>query len=178
MAQLEPEWNFLGVEIREHNLQAANELLTESKRRNLHYMFGNINSHFQQIAQSLPKHAIRRVSILYPDPWHKKKHTKRRVVQRRLLDEIAQAILPGTELLIETDVAPLSDDMAQLVRATGWFDELPVSTTPAFKVLDECTSAKRSELLLRGVQSHRKIWRRRESCVDIPQTNAQINKKA
>lgn len=52
----------------------------------------------------LPSGAVDRVFILFPDPWPKKRHVKRRLINRSLLDELARVIAPGGQLRIATDI--------------------------------------------------------------------------
>jgi tRNA (guanine-N7-)-methyltransferase len=52
----------------------------------------------------LPAGALDRVFILFPDPWPKKRHVKRRLINRPLLDELARVMRPGGELRIATDI--------------------------------------------------------------------------
>lgn len=58
----------------------------------------------------LPDAAFGRVSILFPDPWPKRRHRKRRILSDETLAELARAMLPGAELRFATDI----DDYA------GW----------------------------------------------------------
>lgn len=52
----------------------------------------------------LPSEAIDRAFILFPDPWPKKRHVKRRLINRALLDELARVMAPGGQLRIATDI--------------------------------------------------------------------------
>ena len=52
----------------------------------------------------LPPASLARAFILFPDPWPKRKHVKRRLINRALLDELARAMRPGAELRIATDI--------------------------------------------------------------------------
>jgi tRNA (guanine-N7-)-methyltransferase len=52
----------------------------------------------------LPTGTIDRAFILFPDPWPKKKHVKRRLINRALLDELVRVMPPGAELRIATDI--------------------------------------------------------------------------
>ncbi|NEN93682.1 MAG: tRNA (guanosine(46)-N7)-methyltransferase TrmB, partial [Okeania sp. SIO3H1] len=88
MAQTEPEWNFLGLEIREPLVIEANNLLNEKGFNNLHYLFCNANISLEKILQSLPEGKLQRVSILFPDPWFKRRHQIRRVVQPKLVEDL------------------------------------------------------------------------------------------
>lgn len=53
----------------------------------------------------LPDASLSRVFILYPDPWPKARHHKRRLVSRELLDELARIMKPGAVLRLATDHA-------------------------------------------------------------------------
>ncbi|MBI1651280.1 tRNA (guanosine(46)-N7)-methyltransferase TrmB [Hyphomicrobium sulfonivorans] len=52
----------------------------------------------------LPPASLSRAFILFPDPWPKRKHVKRRLINPALLDELARAMRPGAELRIATDI--------------------------------------------------------------------------
>jgi tRNA (guanine-N7-)-methyltransferase len=68
-----------------------------------------------------PDAALARVFILFPDPWWKKRHAKRRVVSEDVLDQIARLLRPGGELFIETDVEErLQEALDQLREHPGF----------------------------------------------------------
>lgn len=52
----------------------------------------------------LPENSIDRAFILFPDPWPKKRHAKRRLISPHLLDLLARVMRPGAELRIGTDI--------------------------------------------------------------------------
>lgn len=52
----------------------------------------------------LPDACLERVFVLFPDPWPKKKHVKRRLVGKPLLDMLARVMKPGSELRVGTDI--------------------------------------------------------------------------
>ena len=52
----------------------------------------------------LPEASLARVFMLFPDPWPKKRHVKRRLVTRALLDLLARAMAPAAELRVATDI--------------------------------------------------------------------------
>ena len=57
----------------------------------------------RRLMAALPPHALGRVFVLFPDPWPKARHHKRRFVQRETLDRLAELMLPGAELRLATD---------------------------------------------------------------------------
>jgi tRNA (guanine-N7-)-methyltransferase len=60
------------------------------------------------LLRALPEGSIGRVFILFPDPWPKKRHHKRRLVSAATFQEIARVLSPGGELRVATDVAEYS----------------------------------------------------------------------
>lgn len=76
----------------------------------------------------LPEASLTRAFILFPDPWPKKKHRKRRLVAAPLFDLLARVLKPGAELRMATDIADYADEMRlaggahpafRLARETG-----------------------------------------------------------
>jgi tRNA (guanine-N7-)-methyltransferase len=99
--------NVLGVEIREVLVTHANEHVRQAGITNLNYMWLNANVGLKQVLASLPAELPLSASIFFPDPWFKKKHHKRRVVQAQLVDELAAALHPSGRLLVQVRLGPL-----------------------------------------------------------------------
>lgn len=59
----------------------------------------------RDIIEALPDSSIGRFFILFPDPWHKTRHHKRRFIQTDMLDQIARVLKPGAELRFASDDA-------------------------------------------------------------------------
>jgi tRNA (guanine-N7-)-methyltransferase len=110
-AQLQPQENFLGLEIRETLVDEANILRDQQRLTNLHYLFCNANTSIQPILESLPSGVLKRVSIQFPDPWFKKRHQKRRVVQRELVNNLARYLGVGGEVFVQSDVEEVAREM-------------------------------------------------------------------
>jgi tRNA (guanine-N7-)-methyltransferase len=69
----------------------------------------------------LPAETIDRAFVLFPDPWPKKRHAKRRLVAPALLADLARAMRPGGELRLATDIASYAGEMLLAVRREGSF---------------------------------------------------------
>lgn len=69
----------------------------------------------------LPEASLGRVFILFPDPWPKKRHVKRRLLSGPLLDLLARAMRPGAELRVATDIGDYARTLLIAVRAHGAF---------------------------------------------------------
>ncbi|MGC9506309.1 tRNA (guanosine(46)-N7)-methyltransferase TrmB [Baaleninema sp.] len=110
-AQIEPNWNFLGLEIREPLVDEANDWRDRANLANLHYLFCNVNISIEPILKSLPENLLKRVSIQFPDPWFKKRHQKRRVVQPELVADLAKYLVLGGEVFLQSDVEEVEVEM-------------------------------------------------------------------
>ena len=58
----------------------------------------------QPLLRRLPAQSLGRVFILFPDPWPKKRHHKRRLITMQSLEDLARAMRPGAELRVATDI--------------------------------------------------------------------------
>ena len=77
---------------------------------------------------ALPARSLGRVFVLFPDPWPKTRHHKRRFVQRETLDKLAELMMSGAELRLATDdpsYLPWMVEHACLHPAFEWLAERP-----------------------------------------------------
>jgi tRNA (guanine-N7-)-methyltransferase len=111
MSQLQPDINFLGIEIREPLIIEANRQKEELGLTNLHYLFGNINNSAQILLSSLPTKILSRVTIQFPDPWFKKKHKKRRILQPELVNILADYLVDEGEVFLQSDIEEVAKEM-------------------------------------------------------------------
>lgn len=63
------------------------------------------------LAQRLPDQCLERIYVLNPDPWPKKRHHKRRIIQQETLSIFSRLLKPGSLLIMSTDVADLAEWM-------------------------------------------------------------------
>ena len=111
MAQLQPHWNFLGVEIRQPLVEQANAKVAQLGLSNLHYLFGNINNSLMPLLDSFALGILQRVTIQFPDPWFKKRQAKRRVVQPELVETLATYLTGGGVVFLQSDVEEVAVEM-------------------------------------------------------------------
>lgn len=161
LAQAEPERNYLGVEIRRALVEAAEADRRALGLEHLHYLFCNANVSLEDWLRALPQGLLERVTIQFPDPWFKKKHHKRRVLQPALLLALAEALGPGRELFIQSDVLAVIEPMVALVEASGCFERPPGDARPwrASNPLAVPTERER-HVLAQGLPVYRVLVRR------------------
>ncbi|MEZ5347248.1 MAG: tRNA (guanosine(46)-N7)-methyltransferase TrmB [Pyrinomonadaceae bacterium] len=129
MSEANKDRNFLGIEIREPLVIEANEIRDSRNLGNLHYEFCNATIDLNVLLRELPKGVLQFVSIQFPDPWFKKRHSKRRMVKDKLVETISDHISADGSILIQTDVEFLAREMFQLFEEAG-FEKLPINENP------------------------------------------------
>lgn len=73
------------------------------------------------LLRALPDRVIDRAFVLFPDPWPKRKHMKRRLINGALLDELARVMAPGAELRVATDIPDYARTMLMAFQDTPFF---------------------------------------------------------
>ena len=83
------------------------------------------------LLRSLPGASLGRLFLLFPDPWPKARHAKRRFVHPGLLPEIARAVRPGGAWRVATDDPTYQDWVSQVMSGQAWFSvPVPAFTRP------------------------------------------------
>jgi tRNA (guanine-N7-)-methyltransferase len=116
MAEQNPEINYLGIEIRKQLVDWANQERDDLGLTNLHYLFGNMNSSAQILLASLPENSLKTISVQFPDPWFKKKHNKRRVVQPALVSILVNYLAVGGTVFLQSDILEVATEMRDRFR--------------------------------------------------------------
>lgn len=140
MAELFPEINFLGVEIRYPLVEEANRLAQANNLTNLRYEFTNATYALGELLKDLPAAAIQTATIQFPDPWYKRKHAKRRMVDANLIETIVRHTRTAGEIFIQTDVDFLAAEMFETLRANENLREI-IATENPFPVKTEREAA-------------------------------------
>jgi tRNA (guanine-N7-)-methyltransferase len=130
MAEIDQKQNFLGVEIREPLVIEGNRLANEANLSNLHYEFCNAMLNLDKLLAKLPDSLLQTVTIQFPDPWFKKKHAKRRMVNRQLVETVVRHLADSGKIFIQTDIEFLADEMFELFRENEFLREIEVSENP------------------------------------------------
>ena len=117
-------WNYLGIEIREKLVLNANLKMKNLENKNLYFSFGNANNIFDQSKNKSLINSITSISFNFPDPWFKKRHHKRRVIQPKLIKFLSNEMKKGSLIFIKTDVEELFDYMALIISESTKFNKL------------------------------------------------------
>ena len=111
LASLNTSWNYLGIEIREKLVTNARLKVIEKEIKNLYFVFGNVNNILSDAQSKFIIKNLKSISLNFPDPWFKKRHYKRRVIQPEFINILSNSLQKGALIFIKTDVKDLFDYM-------------------------------------------------------------------
>ena len=121
LANAHPERDFIGVEVHRagvgHLLLAAHEAELTNLRVICH-------DAVEVLERYLAPDSLDEVLILFPDPWHKKRHHKRRLIQSVFVNLLVSRVAPGGRLQLATDWEPYAAQMLEVVGADAQFKNL------------------------------------------------------
>jgi tRNA (guanine-N7-)-methyltransferase len=158
LAAMHKDRNYIGIEVRDKLVIEANRTIELNRLSNPTEYKGNCTfvcanmlneKHREQLEQSLSQYpgTVERISILFPDPWIKKKHRERRIVQTHVLESVHRTLRPGGELVIASDVEDLMiEAKGKLEQLAGLFVAKPgrlvVKPTPTLTKASTTTTAR------------------------------------
>ena len=111
LASENTSWNFIGIEIRERLVKKAKLKVQDKKIQNLYFAFGNAYNILNNFNSKFILKNVKSISIYFPDPWFKKKHFKRRLIQPEFIHLLSKTMQKGSLIFIKTDVKELFDNI-------------------------------------------------------------------
>ncbi|ODT88263.1 tRNA (guanosine(46)-N7)-methyltransferase TrmB [Phenylobacterium sp. SCN 70-31] len=112
-----PDVLILGAEPFTNGVASAVRHIDEQGLDNVRLHDGDV----RELTARLPEGAVARVFILFPDPWPKARHNKRRLIQSGMVDELARILRPGGTLRFASDWADYADQALELFTANPSF---------------------------------------------------------
>ncbi len=114
IAQALPATDFIGVEVHTPGVGALLKRIGEIGLTNLRLIQHDA---VEVLAQMIAPDSLAGVHVFFPDPWHKKKHNKRRLIQPAFVRQLAGRIAPGGYLHCATDWQPYAEQMLAVLSA-------------------------------------------------------------
>jgi tRNA (guanine-N7-)-methyltransferase len=114
IAAARPDIDFIGVEVHEPGVGA---LLREIGARGLTNLRIVQHDAVQVLRQMVAPGSLAGLHIYFPDPWHKKRHNKRRLIQPGFVAQLVPHLAPGGYLHCATDWAPYAEQMLEVLSA-------------------------------------------------------------
>ena len=124
LALVNTSWNYLGIEIRERLVKNAKSKVKEREIKNLYFVFGNAINILNDVQSKFIIKNVKSISFNFPDPWFKKRHYKRRVVQPEFINILSNYLPKGSLIFIKTDVKDLFDYMDCTISSNFNFQKI------------------------------------------------------
>lgn len=118
MAQIAPERNFIGIEVHRPGIGHLLLGVEQAEIDNIRVIEGDS----VELLKALSAPCLDRIQVFFPDPWPKKKHHKRRLVNPGFLDLCARVMTKQGLLHVATDWVPYAEEMALVIDAHPRFD--------------------------------------------------------
>lgn len=150
MAKQSPDKNFLGIEVHRPGVGRLLHLIKEYELSNLRVIQDDA---VEVLKQRIPKHSIDSVQLFFPDPWHKKKHNKRRIVQTDFVQLIHSLLKTNGIFHLATDWKAYALHMGKVMEAAKNFESL--SDTP---FSEKPTSRPLTKFENRGLKLGHDVW--------------------
>ena len=114
MAHEAPELNFIGIEVHRPGVGACLADAGELGVENLRVMEHDA---VEVLKNMIPDASLHRLQLFFPDPWHKKRHHKRRIVQAEFAELVRTKLAVGGTFHMATDWEPYAEHMAEVMNA-------------------------------------------------------------
>jgi tRNA (guanine-N7-)-methyltransferase len=114
IAAARPDTDFIGVEVHEAGVGALLRRIGELGLTNLRIVQHDAVEVLQQM---IAPDSLAGVHVFFPDPWHKKRHHKRRLIQPPLVSLLASRLAPGGYVHCATDWQPYAEQMLEVLSA-------------------------------------------------------------
>lgn len=116
IARDNPSINYIGIEV---HRAGVGRLLSEIERMGLSNLRIIEYDALEALETMIPDNAVSAFHIFFPDPWPKKKHHKRRLVQRPITDLFTRKLVSGGYVYMVTDWEPYAEHALEELTATG-----------------------------------------------------------
>jgi len=121
MARRHPERNYVGTERLNGRVEKVSRKIARSGLENVRVL--RLESHYA-VRWLLPAGSASMVYVLHPDPWPKRNHHPRRLIQAEFMEALHRVLAPGGEVLVKTDDKPYFQWMEKVFAGSAGFEQL------------------------------------------------------
>ncbi|UTW03254.1 tRNA (guanosine(46)-N7)-methyltransferase TrmB [Amphritea atlantica] len=114
MAKAQPENNYIGIEV---HRPGVGRLLSNAEKEGLTNIRVFCHDAIEVLANCIPDGSLSTLQLFFPDPWHKKKHHKRRIVQPEFAETIRKKLKVGGVFHMATDWENYAEHMMEVMSA-------------------------------------------------------------
>lgn len=119
MAEAQPECDFIGIEV---HPPGVGRLINNAAKAGLSNLRVFMADAVDVLEDCIPDHSLSRFQLYFPDPWHKKKHNKRRIVQPQFVQLLRRKLSEGGVCHFATDWEPYAEHMMEVMSLAEGFE--------------------------------------------------------
>lgn len=123
---LRGDWNHIGVEV---HRPGVGRVLLRAETLALQHLRVMTRDAVEVLRTQVAPASLDEIVVEFPDPWHKKRHNKRRLVNAEFAQLAAAKLAPGGVLRLATDWAPYAEQMREVLNAQGALENLSADGT-------------------------------------------------
>lgn len=126
MAHENPQKNYFGIEVHRPGVGRLLHLVETAECKNV-----RVSNHdaVEVLEEQIADNSIDRLQLFFPDPWHKKKHNKRRIVQEKFIEQVARVLKPEGVFHLATDWEHYAKHMLSTLNNSDLFTNLSEDKT-------------------------------------------------
>ncbi len=114
MASVNPQQNFFGIEV---HRPGVGSLLVQVKKQELENVRVSQEDAVEVVKNQIPAASLDRVQVFFPDPWHKKRHHKRRLLNAEFVGLLVEKLKPGATIHVATDWENYAEQILEVLNA-------------------------------------------------------------
>ncbi len=118
LASIHPDEDYIGIEV---HRPGVGRLLDEIDKNSLHNIRLLKHDAVEVLKQQLPECCLDTVMLFFPDPWHKKRHHKRRIIQPDFVEMVRRCLKPGGIFHLATDWEEYAEWMMEVMSSADGF---------------------------------------------------------
>jgi tRNA (guanine-N7-)-methyltransferase len=116
-----PDKNFIGIEVYDSGLGKCLNAIDQHKIKNIRLIYGDAVEVFEQF---ITKKSVEKINILFPDPWPKKRHHKRRLINKGFLALLSKALKNNGIVNVSTDWEDYAQQIELAFKESNQFKEI------------------------------------------------------
>ncbi len=116
-----PDKNFIGIEVYDSGLGQCLNAINQHKIKNIRLIYGDAVEVFEQF---ITKKSVEKINILFPDPWPKKRHHKRRLINKGFLALLSKALKNNGIVNVSTDWEDYAQQIELAFKESNQFKEI------------------------------------------------------
>jgi tRNA (guanine-N7-)-methyltransferase len=151
LAQAHPERDFLGIEVHRPGVGRLLRALESQQLTNVRLI---CHDAVEVLARQIAPQWLQEILVFFPDPWPKKRHHKRRLLQQAFVQQLAERLVPGGVLRIATDWQPYALEMLATLAAVAQLQNLATDGTFVARPAER----QPTRFERRGTQLGHEVW--------------------